>query len=304
MTHAVFTHADGSIYDDLPEDRYHFPQTYLRAVEAAVGDWIVYYEPRRILAGSDKAGGRQAYFATARVERIERDFSVEGRFYARMGEYLAFPNPVPFRQGDTFFESLLRRPDGGTSKGAFGRSVRAVPEAEFNAILAAGFAGVRDDLGDEDWEQAAEMVPVGGFAEPQMPFERPILERMTRKPFRDAAFARQVKAAYSARCAMTGLRILNGGGRPEVQAAHIRPVAEGGPDTVRNGIALCGTAHWMFDRNLVSVDGDHSILVAEDRLPEAARAMLLPDRRLLLPEPAFLRPHESYLAYHRARFKG
>jgi len=163
---------------------------------------------------------------------------------------------------------------------------------------------VRGELGDEDWAQEMPVTAQAGFAEPQVPFERPILERMIRKPFRDAAFARQVKAAYGARCAMTGLRIVNGGGRPEVQAAHIRPVADGGPDTVRNGIALCGTAHWMFDRNLVSVDADYSILVDESRLPEAARAMLLPDRRLLLPEPAFLRPHESYLAYHRERFKG
>jgi putative restriction endonuclease len=45
MTKAVLTHKPGSIYDDLPEERYHFPATYLRQVEAAVGDFIVYYEP-------------------------------------------------------------------------------------------------------------------------------------------------------------------------------------------------------------------------------------------------------------------
>ena len=275
----VFTHADGSIYDDLPEARYHFPQTYLRAVEASLGDWIVYYEPRRIEAGSEKTGGRQAYFATARLRRIEQDFSREGHFYGIVSDYVAFPYAVPFRERGAYYESLLQRSDGKTSKGAFGRSVRNIPDREIEAIFAAGFAGVRDDLGTEDWEAEDHLAQAApGFAEPALPFVRPILERLARKPFGEAAFARQVKTAYGARCAMTGLRILNGGGRPEVQAAHIRPVAEGGPDTVRNGIALCGTAHWMFDRGLVSVDDAYSILVAKD--------------------------HADYLFHHRMRFKG
>ena len=300
MARAVFTHSDGSVYDDLPEVRYHFPQTYLRAAEQTVGDWIVYYEPRRIEAGSDRAGGRQSYFATARVSRIDRDWSREGHYYALVRDYIAFPAPVPFRNATGFYESLLRRDDGKTSKGAFGRSVRIVPDSEFDAILSAGFADVREDLGPDDW--AADPGPY--IHDPPAPFVRPMIERLMRRPFREAAFARQVKAAYGARCAMTGLRILNGGGRPEVQAAHIRPVADGGPDTVRNGIALCGTAHWMFDRGLVSVDADHNILVAKDHVPEAVTRLLLPDRRLRLPGAAHLRPHPDYLAHHRARFKG
>ena len=37
---------------------------------------------------------------------------------------------------------------------------------------------------------------------------------------------------------------------------------------------------------------------------EAARALILPDRRLRVPDAAFLRPHRAYLAHHRAHFKG
>ena len=43
----------------------------------------------------------------------------------------------------------------------------------------------------------------------------------------------------------------NGGGRAEAQAAHIQPVAENGPDSLRNGVALSSTFHWMFDRGLI-----------------------------------------------------
>jgi hypothetical protein len=87
----------------------------------------------------------------AKVARIAWDFSREDHFYAQMTDYIAFPNPVPFRTGKTYLESKLQRADGQTSKGAFGRSVRAVPEAEFEAILAARFAGVREGLGLDDW---------------------------------------------------------------------------------------------------------------------------------------------------------
>ena len=43
----VFTTKIIPEYDDLPERRYHFPSTYLKQAERCVGDWIVYYEPRR-----------------------------------------------------------------------------------------------------------------------------------------------------------------------------------------------------------------------------------------------------------------
>ena len=42
MAKAAFTTKVEPAYDDLPEFRYHFPRTYLRQAEAAVGDWIVY----------------------------------------------------------------------------------------------------------------------------------------------------------------------------------------------------------------------------------------------------------------------
>lgn len=317
MVKAVFTHADGSIYDDRPEERYHFPRTYLGVAERAVDDWIVYYEPRRLDA-SGRSGGRQVYFAVAQVERIARDPSHEDRFYARIrpGTYLPFPNPVPFRPDGLHLESALRHPDGRTNRGAFGRSVREVPDAEFEAIVALGLAGLRAELGAEDWTPPAPGPGRGwgAFPEPEplqareaaaAPPRRALVEQLSRRPLRDAAFARQVKSAYRETCAMTGLRILNGGGRPEVQAAHIRPVHADGPDVVRNGLALSGTAHWMFDRGLVSVDDDYAILTATDRLPPGAAQLLRPEGRLLLPEAARARPDRVYLDWHRREaFKG
>ena len=63
MVKAVFTTKVDPTYDDLPEVRYHFPKSYLRAAEQAVGDWIIYYEPRRTSGDPNSRGGRQSYFA-------------------------------------------------------------------------------------------------------------------------------------------------------------------------------------------------------------------------------------------------
>jgi putative restriction endonuclease len=294
----VFTTQVDPTYDDLPEQRYHFPRTYLRQAEAAIGDWIVYYEPRRQSAGATVARGRQAYFAAARVMRVRPDPATEDHFYADVADYLEFDRPVPFREGEHYYEGALRRDDGGTSKGAFGRSVRTMPNAEFDTILAAGFAPL---VG----EAASDQRPAGELDEEPATFERPLIEQLTVRPFRDAAFAVAVKRAYAETCALTGLKIINGGGRAEAQAAHIRPVAHDGPDSVRNGLALSATAHWMFDRGLVSVDDDLSILVAASHLPDAAARLFLPDGRIAVPAPPALRPHPQFLRYHRENvFKG
>lgn len=233
--------------------------------------------------------------------RIEPDPTKADHFYGFVDNYLEFDHAVPFKEGRHYYESGLQREDGGTNTGAFGRAVRVIPDHEYELILQAGFT---ETLGMEQPKAEKEM-DFYGFADEAAEFERPIVERIVARPFRDAAFAVAVKEAYGKTCAMTGLKIINGGGRAEVQAAHIQPVASHGPDSLRNGIALSGTVHWMFDRGLVSIDDDFSILVAKDRLPDTAMRMLNEDRHLILPPRPDMQPHRHYLAYHRDHvFKG
>jgi len=301
MPKAIFTTKADPTYDDLPEERYHFPRTYLRQVEAVRGDWIVYYEPRRPSGDLSSRGGRQSYFATARVDRVEPDPARPDHFYAFVSEFLEFDRPVPFREGTRYFEAGLERDGGRTNKGAFGRAVRALSDKEYDLILQAGFAQTLGEIS----EQVGSGLEPSELAEEAVPFCRPVVEQIIRRPFREAAFATRVKDAYENTCAMTGLKIINGGGRAEVQAAHIRPVAHDGPDSIRNGLALSGTVHWMFDRGLISVDDDCGILIAKNRLPDTITRLLREDRRLLTPKRSSLRPHIHFLRYHRERiFKG
>ena len=101
MTKAVFTTKVSPSYKDLPEDRYHFPRTYLNYVQQTVGDYIVYYEPRRSSAEISSRGGRQSYFGAARVISVIEDTDLPNHYFAIIDRttYLDFDTPVPFQEG-------------------------------------------------------------------------------------------------------------------------------------------------------------------------------------------------------------
>ncbi|MBR0773745.1 HNH endonuclease [Bradyrhizobium diazoefficiens] len=293
MTNAVFTTKVTPSYKDLPELHYHFPRRYLDRVKQTIGDYIVYYEPRRSTSELSSSGGRLAYFGFARVTGIAEDAELPGHYFAYVSDYQDFSRIVPFSGGSHYYESALQKEDGSTNRGAFGNAVRILPEAEFDRILKSGFAPLLDE------GPSVSGIRPEGMSEPGVPFERPIVEMTISRPFRERSFMHNVRVAYSNRCAITGLRLINGGGRPEVQAAHIQPVASKGPDSVRNGIALSGTVHWMFDRGLISVGDDYKILVAKNHVPEDALRMLNKSGLINLPNDPTQHPNSHYLKFHR-----
>ena len=293
---AVFTARRVSSYDDDVSVRYHFPQTYLAQAEQALQDFIIYYEPRRTSPDLNSSGGLQSYFAVARLRSIESNSGRDDHFYGYLDSYIDFDAPVRFDGRPSYFESSLQKDDGSTNKGAFGRAIRLIPDAEFETIVRHGFSGSIDvELGSNSVDRSP------GLAEPQLAFERPVIESIVTRPFRDRVFTRQVQAAYGQRCAVTGIRLVNGGGRVEAQAAHIRPVASMGPNSVRNGVALSGTVHWMFDRGLISVDDDFRILKSRSLVPDGIDRLFHPSGKLLVPEAEHLQPHPHFLRYHRHR---
>ncbi len=300
MPKAVLTTKVDPSYDDLPEERYHFPRTYLNAARAALGDWIVYYEPRRSSARLSSSGGRQSYFATARIVRIDGDPRRDDHYYAYVEDYLEFDRPVPFREAGFFYESGLQKEDGSVNKGMFGRSVRLLADAQYSMIVAAGFETRIDKRARFGIREGVHPDPVGLELA-----DRPVIERLSRRPFRDRVFSKRIKRAYDNTCAISGLRIINGGGRAEAQAAHIRPVHANGPDSLRNGVALSSTFHWMFDRGLISINDDYSLLFKRNAVPGNVLSLVNRDERLRVPEQEVYRPHRRFLEYHREHvFKG
>jgi putative restriction endonuclease len=248
MAKLVLTHKSSSRYDDEPGHRYHFPRSYLGFVQRGVNDHCLYYEPRR--------SGRACYVAKAFVTGVTPDPLNPDHFYAWISDYQEFVEAVSFREG----ESALIKDDGTINKGQFGRSVRLIPDTEFETVLALGYAPL---LGPN-----FSMLG-GGTSEPDLHFDRPIVELVTHRPFRDRAFAKQIRDAYDARCALTGVQLINGGGAAEAEAAHIKPVASNGPDAVQNGLSLSRTVHWLFDRGFVSLDDEYRILRTGLNFPDS-----------------------------------
>jgi putative restriction endonuclease len=287
MSFGVFIHRADSIYEDTPAERYQFPVQYLARVQACIGDWVIYYEPSKVT-------NTKGYFAVAKVGQVVSDPTSPGMYLAMIeaGSYLDFPSPVPFKDE-------LGSPAEAGLNGRGQWAVRPLSPRDFNHIVQLG-------LGDNAplLPRVDDSTPIAAVQDDRMSFgfdsERERVRVLTSRTLRDPAFRRLILNAYDERCALTGLKLINGGGRAEVEAAHIKPIEAKGPDSVSNGIALSGTAHWMFDRGLVSLTDDLQILVSRQvNDPESIRSVLNKAGYALLPRRLSDRPHPHFLQWHR-----
>lgn len=295
MGFGIFIHRSDSIYDDSPAERYQFPGQYLGRVQASVGDWIIYYEPRKVAE-------TRGYFAMAKIERVVPDPTSPGMHLALIepGSYLEFVNPVSFTDasGTVIEQGLLN--EQGRISGRAQSAVRPLSPDDFTRIVTLGLnesVPVLPRISDAFQPQE--------FREnEQAPFEfeqsRDRVSFSVSRIMRDRIFRRIVLRAYSERCAVSGIKLINGLGRAEVAAAHIRPVEKDGPDIINNGIALSGTVHWMFDRGLISLSDDLQILVSRQANdPDGIRALVNKNGYALPPQRLSDRPHPHFLKWHR-----
>ncbi len=294
MAFGVFIHRSDSIYDDTPAERYQFPPQYLNRVRACIGDWIVYYEPRKV-------PGTRGYFAVAKVEQVVADPSAPDMYLALIepGSYLDFSNPVPFADADGAVIERGVLNEAGRISGRAQAAVRGLSASDFARIVDLGLAE-----GDPLLPRVGASEPPSAVREERTPFgfdeTRERVSMLVSRVVRDRVFRRIVLRAYDERCAVTGLKLINGGGRAEVEAAHIQPVEADGPDIVSNGLALSGTAHWMFDRGLISLADDASILVSRQANdPDSIRSVINTSGRAILPRSPGDRPHPHFLRWHR-----
>ncbi|MAY32163.1 MAG: restriction endonuclease [Rhodovulum sp.] len=293
MAFGIFIHRSDSIYDDIPSERYQFPKQYLSRAQQCEGDWIVYLEPSKVKQ-------TKGYFAVAKVQEIIPDPRKPDMFLAVIepGTYLDFGDPVSFRDENSIIERGLLN-DQGKISGRAQAAVRTLAAEDFARIVERGLGRDEDIL-----PRVGDTMQLPGFQDAQAPFQHmPARERvnqLTNRAVRDRNFRKNVLRAYGERCALTGLRLINGGGRAEVEAAHIRPVEHDGPDIVSNGLALSGTAHWMFDRGLVGLEDDLTILVSRQSNDiEAVTSMINSSGKILVPDRLANRPRTEFVTWHR-----
>lgn len=220
--------SDNAYGDD--GDVYVYPERYRAAfapLEAGEQMLALVYEPGR-------GGGRMAYVAwsllSAPPQPAGRTVGGQSQWMVRHdGGLVPLPRPVAQEEGGHVFETRLRLVPkverGPTQRGV---SVRALSFEDFCSVLS-----------------ASGLVPPA----PQAP-EAEVHERQraaVSRLVRDRGFRLRVLSAYGWRCAVTGWSAPPSLAHGLLEAAHLIPVAAGGSDSVRNGLALTATIHRLFD---------------------------------------------------------
>ncbi len=294
MAYAVLIHRSDSRYEDIPSEVYQFPDQYLQRAKECEGDWIVYYEPTKVK-------NTKGYFAVARIQKIIDDPNDKKLHFAMIepGSYLDFGEPIPFRERGTVIESGLLNEMGIVSAGRATWAVRPLSAEDFFRIVKRGLCMEEDLLTRSDKLKLA-IDTVEENQEHSRLYRRNRVSQLLNRTVRDLNFRSTVLRAYDSRCAITGLKLINGGGRAEVEAAHIKPVSNDGPDIVSNGIALSGTVHWMFDRGLIGLTDEFEIMISRqinDRT--AVESMINSTGVLLKPTRDTDWPRENFMKWHR-----
>jgi putative restriction endonuclease len=146
-----------------------------------------------------------------------------------------------------------------------------------------------------DMAQNCSAMTAVGFAEPIMRYGKPTLitPRLGQGAFRIA-----VTELYRRQCAISEGKVL-----PALDAAHIRPYADGGSHIKSNGILFRKDIHSIFDAGYATVDAEYRFVVSrkvkevfnngEEYRRLHGKRLNLPDRKLDWPDSEFLKWHNN-----------
>lgn len=186
-------------------------------------------------------------------------------FFLRRDDWI--PSPAEFRRpivsGKTF--DMTSAPGSGLWERVRAAMVSTQP--------AATYEGTRRELG-----------PM--FGDPRL-----VVPRLGQ-----GAFRVMVTDAYARSCAVTGERAL-----PVLQAAHIKPVSEGGAHRLDNGLLLRSDLHALFDRGYITVTAEHRVIVSrklKQDFDNGEPYYPLNGQEIRLPRRAVERPARELLEWH------
>lgn len=129
-------------------------------------------------------------------------------------------------------------------------------------------------------------------------------EIVSRVRIGQSTFRTLITDAYQRRCAISGEKTL-----PVLEAAHIKPYAESGPHSIRNGLLLRSDLHKLFDNGYLTVTSDYRIEVSKRIREEFENGKdyykYQGEKLLILPSQAKQQPDKAYLDWHNTnRFNG
>jgi putative restriction endonuclease len=111
-----------------------------------------------------------------------------------------------------------------------------------------------------------------------------------------SAFRVIVTDMYQRQCAVTNSHVLH-----VLDAAHIRPYAQGGNHIPNNGLLLRQDVHTLFDRGYLTVTPDYHVEVShrlKDEFDNGKEYYALHGRHIVLPEAPVFRPSKEKLTWH------
>ncbi|MBT8224551.1 MAG: HNH endonuclease [Dactylosporangium sp.] len=124
---------------------------------------------------------------------------------------------------------------------------------------------------------------------------------------RDPGWRASVLQSWDRQCAFCGFDGQLLGSTIGVDAAHVRWFALDGPDSLDNGLALCGLHHRLFDHGALGLDDAMRIRISgnySSRAPSGRSVYDLNGRRLRA-RPGTPLPAAPHVAWHRRQvFKG
>lgn len=153
------------------------------------------------------------------------------------------------------------------------------------------------------WDAVHERLarpPGPGLAEPGARYGEP---QLVRPRLGQGAFRVLVTDIYQRRCAVTHERTL-----PALEAAHIRPYAEGGEHEASNGLLLRRDIHSLFDAGYVTVTPELRFEVSRrirEEYDNGRHYYALHGQPVSAPDQPAYRPEPGVLTWHNEqRFKG
>jgi len=159
-----------------------------------------------------------------------------------------------------------------------------------------------EQVGANVWRQVQERLQDRDYKEGELVMHEPGVEYGNMVEIRSrigqSAFRAMVTDAYHYRCAITKEKTL-----PVLEAAHIKPYSEAGPNLTKNGLLLRSDMHILFDKGYMTVSDDKRVEVSRRIREEYENGKEYyayhGKKHQNLPEQTLDQPATDYLQWHQ-----
>jgi len=183
-----------------------------------------------------------------------------------------------------------------------------VPEDWSHNIVIGKTYNTSNSIGAQLWDDVMRQLSVSSYMKNRISDVRELYganaeiigrQYLIKSRLGQGAFRILVTGAYFRRCAISGEKTL-----PVLEAAHIKPHAESGPNRIDNGVLLRSDLHKLFDKGYLTVTPDLHVEVSQKIKEEFDNGKnyypFHGNKLLILPRQAYEKPNREYLEWHNS----